>query len=72
MVFQLLFEKFGKAEKVSIFPVRAGDAVVVPLEYHPCVAAPGARCQYLLIMSAINPKSDKRHNLAKIHPACKK
>ena len=69
--FQLLFEKFENTEDVSVIPVRSGDAVAIPREYHSCVAAPGVRCQYLWIMSARDPKTDRRYDLAENHPAYK-
>lgn len=71
IAFQILFEKFENTEDVSVIPVRSGDAVAIPREYHPCVAAPGVRCQYLWIMSARDPKTDRRYDLAENHPAYK-
>ena len=40
--------------------VRNGDAVVVPVGYHPTVAAPGNRMQYAWFMGAKNSEADRR------------
>lgn len=67
IAFQLLFEKFEYTEDVTMIPVRSGDAVAIPREYHSSFATPGTRSQYLWIMSAKYPKY-RRYDLAKNHP----
>lgn len=47
--------------------VRNGDAVVVPVGYHPTVAAPGTRMQYAWFMGAKNAEADRRAPVV-VHP----
>lgn len=47
--------------------VRNGDAVVVPVGYHPTVAAPGTRMQYAWFMGAKTSESDRRAPVV-VHP----
>ena len=47
--------------------VRNGDAVVVPVGYHPTVAAPGTRMQYAWFMGAKKSEADRRAPVV-VHP----
>lgn len=47
--------------------VRSGDAVIVPDGYHPTVASPGARMQYIWFLGAKRTEEDRRGKVTN-HP----
>lgn len=48
--------------------VESGDLVAMPSGYHPTVAAPGVKNTYLWALFAHNPTTDRRYDLAQMHP----
>lgn len=48
--------------------VREGDVVVMPQGYHPNVAAPGGRINFLWMMAAHREQIDRQFGVVNVHP----
>jgi 5-deoxy-glucuronate isomerase len=48
--------------------VREGDVVLIPKGYHPNVAAPGGRINFLWMMAAVREGEDRRYGVVNVQP----
>jgi 5-deoxy-glucuronate isomerase len=48
--------------------VREGDCVLMPQGYHPNVAAPGGRINFLWMMAAIREGEDRQFGVVNVQP----
>jgi 5-deoxy-glucuronate isomerase len=64
---QLVFTNSDEPELVA--KVTEGDVVVMPEGYHPNVAAPGNRINFLWMMAAHTEVVDRQFGVVNVHPA---
>lgn len=63
---QLVYTSAARAELATI--VREGDVVLMPQGYHPNVAAPGARINFLWMMAAHREDVDRQFGVVNVQP----
>jgi 5-deoxy-glucuronate isomerase len=63
---QLVYTDATEPELVAT--VRDGDCVLMPQGYHPNVAAPGSRINFLWMMAAIREDEDRQFGVVNVHP----
>jgi 5-deoxy-glucuronate isomerase len=63
---QLVYTNAREPEVATI--VREGDLVVMPQGYHPNVAAPGGRINFLWMMAANRENDDRQYGVVNVHP----
>jgi 5-deoxy-glucuronate isomerase len=64
---QLVYNDTEYPELVT--PVRDGDAVLMPAGYHPNVAVPGHRINFLWAMAAHREKEDRQFGVVNVQPS---
>jgi 5-deoxy-glucuronate isomerase len=63
---QLVYTDANEPEVATI--VREGDIVLMPKGYHPNVAAPGGRINFLWMMAANREGDDRQFGVVNVHP----
>ena len=63
---QLVYTNAREPEVATI--VREGDVVLMPKGYHPNVAAPGGRINFLWMMAALTEDKDRRYGVVNVQP----
>ena len=63
---QLVYTNANEPELATI--VREGDVVLMPRGYHPNVAAPGSRINFLWMMAANRELEDRQFGVVNVHP----
>jgi 5-deoxy-glucuronate isomerase len=63
---QLVYTDANEPEVATI--VREGDLVLMPEGYHPNVAAPGGRINFLWMMAANRELEDRQFGVVNVHP----
>jgi 5-deoxy-glucuronate isomerase len=63
---QLVYTDRERPEFVQV--VREGDAVLMPAGYHPNVAAPGHKINFIWLMAARREVEDRRFGVVNVQP----
>jgi 5-deoxy-glucuronate isomerase len=63
---QLVYNDPARPEVMTV--VREGDIVLMPQGYHPNVAAPGARINFIWMMAAIREGADRQFGVVNVQP----
>lgn len=63
---QLVYTDWREPEVATI--VREGDIVLIPKGYHPNVAAPGGRINFLWMMAALTEDTDRQYGVVNVQP----
>lgn len=63
---QFVYTNPDEPELVRV--VREGDCVLIPQGYHPNVAAPGTRINFLWMMAAVREGVDRRYGVVNVQP----
>lgn len=63
---QLVYTNASEPELVTI--VREGDIVLMPQGFHPNVAAPGSRINFVWMMAANRETEDRQFGVVNVHP----
>jgi 5-deoxy-glucuronate isomerase len=63
---QFVYTDPNRPELVQV--VREGDVVLMPQGYHPNVAAPGTRINFLWMMAAIREGEDRQYGVVNVQP----
>jgi 5-deoxy-glucuronate isomerase len=63
---QLVYNDPARPEVIAV--VREGDVVLMPQGYHPNVAAPGGRINFVWMMAAIREGEDRQFGVVNVQP----